>query len=312
MSAMTRRAALAAAFTTGLLFSSFLQAATKAVLHQKDGRIEIELDGKPFTAYHYSDKWDKPFLHPILSASAHAVTRGWPVEAKPGDSNDHVWHRGLWYGHGDVNGADFWRELGRDKTGRMIPKKQPQVKGNRLTVDLDLTAADGKHHGTVREAFSFFSDASARYVDVEITLLANAGTPMKFSDTEEGALGFRFSDDFRLDRGAMLRNSGGVTGKPIWGKRATWTDYSVVREGKPLGVTIMDHPANPRHPTYWHARHYGLNSANPFGVRDFTGDKLQDGSLIVPKGGTVIFRYRVAVHEGADPAKLYESFVKTK
>lgn len=296
----------------GLLLSAAALSAANAVLQQKDGKIEIQLDGKPFTAYHYSDKWDKPFLHPIVSASGQVVTRGWPVDPQPGDSNDHVWHRGLWYAHGDVNGADFWRERGRDKTGRMIPKRPPQIKGDRLTVNLDLVAADGKRHGTVREAFRFYSDASARYIDLEITILADAGMPMKLGDTEEGALGFRFTDDFTLDRGAKLRNSEGVTGKPIWGKRAKWTDYSIERQGKPLGVMLMDHPSNPRYPTYWHARHYGLNSANPFGVRDFTGDKSQDGSLTIPEGGKATFRYRVAVHEGADAMRMYEGFAKTK
>jgi hypothetical protein len=57
---------------------------------QHDGKIVVKLDGKPFTAYHYSDKWDKPFLQPILAASGEVVTRGWPVEPLPGDGNDHV------------------------------------------------------------------------------------------------------------------------------------------------------------------------------------------------------------------------------
>jgi hypothetical protein len=80
-----------------------------------------------------------------------------------------------------------------------------------------------------------------------------------------------------------------------------------MRNGKPLGVTMMDSPFNPRHPTYWHARNYGLNSANPFGVRDFTGDKSKDGSLTVPEGGKTVFRYRVAVHNGAEPQKMFEA-----
>ncbi|MEX2260937.1 MAG: PmoA family protein [Bryobacteraceae bacterium] len=297
---------------SGFLVSAALLAAGGPVLEQRDGKIEVKLDGKLFTGYHYSDRWDKPFLHPILSGSGEVVTRGWPVDPLPGDSNDHTWHRGLWYGHGDVNGVDFWREKGRDLTGRMIPKRPPQPKGDRITADLALVAPDGKHHGTIRESLRFYSDDAARYIDIEVTLMADAGMPMKFGDTEEGALGFRFSDDFREDRGAKMRNSEGAAGKPIWGKRARWTDYSVERKGKPLGVAIMDHPSNPRHPTYWHARDYGLNSVNPFGVRDFTKDKSQDGSLTVPAGGKTVFRYRVAIHEDADPEKLYQTFAKRK
>lgn len=294
-----------------LLLAAALSAGP-AAFEKRDGSIAVKLDGKEFTTFHFEEKWDKPFLHPVVSASGQVVTRGWPVEPLPGDSEDHVWHRGLWYAHGDVNGVDFWREKGRDKTGRMIPKADPQVQGDRLIVDLDLVAPDGKRHGTIRQQFRFHSQGTSRFIDIEATLIADAGMPMKFGDTEEGTLGFRFSEDFREDRGAEMRNSEGISGKPIWGKRARWTDYRVQRNGKPLGVTLMDHPRNPRHPTYWHARHYGLNSANPFGVRDFTGDKSQDGSLTVPAGGQVVFRYRIAVHEGGDSEHFYQSFAATK
>jgi hypothetical protein len=41
---------------------------------------------------------------------------------------------------------------------------------------------------------------------------------------------------------------------------------------------MMDHPSNPRFPTYWHARDYGLFSLNPFGVRDFERNR----ALMVP------------------------------
>lgn len=291
-----------------LISLSFAAALCGASFEQREGVIAVKVDGKPFTTFIYSDKWDKPFLHPLISASGEVLTRGWPVEALPGDSNDHTWHRGVWFAHGDVNGVDFWREKGRDQTGRMIPKSAPKYKGDRLSVDLDLVAPDGKRHGTVREVYRFGSKGSTRWIDVEASVIADAGMPMKFGDTEEGTLGLRLREEFRLDRGAVMRNSEGVTGKPIWGKRARWTDYAAKMNGKDVAVAVMDHPKNPRHPTYWHARHYGLNSANPFGVRDFTGDKSADGSLTVGVGETLVFRYRVVVHEGADVEGLYREF----
>src|SRR5262245_47469466 len=140
---------------SGVLVSAVLLPGSGPAFEQRDGKIEVKLDGKAFTAYHYSDKWDKPFLHPILTASGEVVTRGWPVEPLPSDSNDHVWHRGLWYAHGDINGVDFWREKGRDQTGRMIPKQAPEAKGDSITADLDLVAPDGKRHGRIRESLRF-------------------------------------------------------------------------------------------------------------------------------------------------------------
>jgi hypothetical protein len=81
-------------------------------------------------------------------------------------------------------------------------------------------------------------------------------------------------------------------------------------------VAILEHPSNPRHPTYWHSRAYGLFAANPFGVRDFTGDKTKDGSLTIEPGQSVRFRYRVVIHPGdvkaANIAALYQKYAATK
>lgn len=136
-------------------------------------------------------------------------------------------------------------------------------------------------------------------------------------DTEEGALGFRFADEFREDRGATLMNSEGLAGaKNIWGKRASWVDYSTTLKGQQAGVAIFDHPKNPKHPTYWHARGYGLNSANPFGEHDFLKDKTRNGSVAIPDGGKLEFRYRVLIHPGdvktAEVERLYAEYTQQR
>ena len=86
-------------------------------------------------------------------------------------------------------------------------------------------------------------------------------------------------------------------------------------EGKTVGIAIFDHPQNPRHPTWWHVRDYGLFAANPFGQHDF--ESLADktaGNLTVPAGKSVTFRYRFYLHEGdeqqAKVAERYKQYVK--
>jgi Methane oxygenase PmoA len=110
------------------------------------------------------------------------------------------------------------------------------------------------------------------------------------------------------ERGATLSNSDGlVTTEKIWGKRAKWVDYSTTLKGQKAGVAILDHVKNPKHPTYWHARGYGLCAANPFGEHDFHNDKSRDGSVTIPKDGKLEFRYRVVIHPGdAKDAKVEE------
>ena len=80
--------------------------------------------------------------------------------------------------------------------------------------------------------------------------------------------------------------------------RANWVDYAGEVEGERLGVAILDHPSNPRHPTYWHARSYGLFAANIFGLHDFLSDKKADGSMTLDPGHAIRFRYRVIIHPG--------------
>ena len=139
-----------------------------------------------------------------------------------------------------------------------------------------------------------------------MTVRASRNRALRLGDTEEGFLGIRFRDEFRQDRGATLANSEGLqTTEKIWGKRARWTDYTATIDGRQAGAALLDHPSNPKHPTWWHARGYGLNAANPFGERDFTGDKSRDGSLTIPAGGELNFRYRIVLHDGAgEPSRI--------
>jgi hypothetical protein len=107
----------------------------------------------------------------------------------------------------------------------------------------------------------------------------------------------------------MTNSEGGVGEEQIWGKRANWVDYSAKVEGKELGIAIFDNPSNPKHPTYWHARDYGLFAVNPFGEHDFYNDKSRDGSMTIKPGESLTFRYRVLIHDGdASAAKVADAY----
>jgi Family of unknown function (DUF6807) len=83
-------------------------------------------------------------------------------------------------------------------------------------------------------------------------------------------------------------------------------------DGQEVGIAIFDSPRSFRHPTYWHARAYGLFAANPFGLREFTNDPSQDGSYTIPAGKSLMFRYRVLIHQGdykqAQIARAYRRY----
>jgi hypothetical protein len=279
------------------------------LLRAAGGRVDVmvKATGAPLTSFHHEAKWDKPFLYPLRSPKGRIISRGWPVAPRPGESADHIWHRGIWWVHGDVNKQDFWREQGRDKTSILAARKPATIRGQSLSIDLAMKTPSGELIGTVRQAYSFQRCESTR-IDARISILADRGRPLVFGDTDDGGFAIRLADEFRQDRKAVLINSEGLeTTEKIWGKPARWVDYSASNgNGEPCGVTLMDHPKNPRHPTTWHARGYSLNAANPFGLRSFTRDKTKDGSYTLARGGRVDFAYRVWIHEGMGDREAIE------
>ena len=94
----------------------------------------------------------------------------------------------------------------------------------------------------------------------------------------------------------------------MWGKQAEWVDYAGQIGTEAVGVVMMDHPGNPRHPTYWHSRGYGLHSINPFGLHDFLNDKTRNGGMTIDAGQEVRFRYRVVIHPGLSAAALADLY----
>jgi hypothetical protein len=259
----------------------------------------INVEGKPFTEIIVSGT--KPYLHPVRTASGQVISQSGPA--------DHVHHRGLWFSHGDVNGWDFWanepNQKGVGKGRGEILTKNVWVSGSTATLEADWV--DGNRQPLLRERriMTFSGGPNQRIIDFDATLTAL--TDAKFGDTKEGTFAIRLVDELTEKKGSgKLRSAEGAEGmNAIWGTASPWVDYSGTLNGEVVGVTIYDHPENPRYPTRWHARDYGLFAANIFGLHDFLRDKTKDGSLALTTGKSAQFRYRVVIHNGPgfDPAK---------
>jgi hypothetical protein len=260
---------------------------------------------------HYGQQWDKPFLYPLRTVSGRVLSRRYPLETVAGEQTDHAWHRGLWYGHGNINGHDFWRELGRAKTATIVPFAPPRRRRGGLELESAMRASAGETIGEISQQYSMRDRGPLRLLDVRIQVRGAAGRALTFGDTDDGGFGFRLSDAFREDRGARLRNSeGGEGAKIIWGKAARWVDYAAVIDGVAAGVAVFDHPSNLRHPTQWHARGYSLCAANPFAARSFN-KSAEDGSYTLPPGRVLDLRYRVVIHEGPFEPEQIESLYRS-
>jgi hypothetical protein len=274
--------------------------------------LRISIAGQLFTEYYYQDV-PRPFLYPIMGPGNLPMTRNWPMKSVPDEEQDHPHHKSLWFSHGDVNGIDFWSD-GENK-GRIVHEKFTLIKSGPfmglIKSEDKWIGPDGKVVLTDERALWIRNRPEARLLDFEITLHASNGE-VTFGDTKEGTMAIRIAETMRLkgkvSQGHIV-NSAGIRDDATWGKRAEWCDYYGPVNGQIAGVAIFDHPANPRHPTWWHVRDYGLFAANPFGQHDFEKKPAGTGNLVIPAGESVTFRYRFYFHPGDEKqAKVDEYY----
>lgn len=252
-----------------------------------------------------------PYLYPLVAPSGQSLTRHFPMKkGVAGEQSDHPHHRSFWFCHGNVNGHDFWHS--KDGKTKINHKHFLSAKDDAFTAQLawqhgDKTILDEKR--TYQ-----FSHPTPTSLLIEVTSTLTAATQVTFGDTKEGSFAIRVCPTMRHEgkvaKGNIL-NSEKQTDKKAWGKRARWVSYQGPDPaGKPASVTMMDHPSNHNHPTHWHARTYGLLTANPFGEKSFT--KKGNGTHILEKGKSLTQKYAVLLTSreitAEDIEKTYKSF----
>jgi len=203
--------------------------------------------------------------------------------------------------------------------------RQPPAKQGVIRSRNKWVSADGKPLCSDERTIRFYPHSDVRMLDFEITFIASEGE-LTLGDTKEGSMSIRLPTSMsvtakgKVAEGHII-NSKGDRDVDAWGKRAEWVDYYGPVNGKAVAVAMFDHPSNPRHPTYWHVRDYGLFSANPYGIHDFTAKTEQKqpagtGDLKVEAGKKVTFRYRFLFHTGDEKegkvAEHYKKYAATK
>ena len=270
-------------------------------------RVAVSIRGRLFTQYVYGREWARPYLYPVVGPAGATVTRHYPMrDDVPGETQDHPHHKSIYFTHGDVNGVDNWSEL--KGHGRTRHQSFARLSGGPVYGDLwaENTWVDAGEKPLLRQAtrLRFYAlPDHVRMFDVDVVFTADQGDVV-FGDTKEGGLlAVRVATTMDAKGAGTIETATGARGEAeCWGRPAAWCHYSgpVQTEGGPLiaGIGLMDHPSNPRYPTHWHVRAYGLMTANPFGLSDFYKDKSRDGSMRIKAGETVTFKYRVLIHEG--------------
>ena len=296
-------------------------------VNEKDRRVDVSIDGQPFTSYIWPTTLKKPVLYPLRTAKGTIVTRGFPLEQRPGERIDHPHHAGLWFNYESVNGIDFWnnsdaiKRENAPKMGTILHRSIVSAKSGSQQGELDVETDWITFDKTVllkeHTHFVFRGGPGFRSVD-RITTLRAVDKKVDLKDEKDGVLGLRvvraleipsdkpevYTDaSGRPTTVAKLDNTGvngtyltseGKKGDDAWGTRGRWCSLSGLVGDEPVTITILDHPANPGFPTYWHARGYGLFAANPLGQKIFSEGKQALNFSLAP-GASATFRYRILI-----------------
>jgi len=219
----------------------------------------------------------------------------------PHDPHGHRHHRSVWVAHHDVSGVDFWADTGRGRIEHV--KLESLTDGDEEATLVARNAWKAEGRGVLLE-----ERRTLRFVDLErdqwlmiVTLeLSPPDGDVTLGKTPFGPLGVRMAKSIGVhDGGGTIRNSaGGVNEKEVLWKPARWVDYSgPISSQDSAGITLMDHPANPRHPTIFHVRDDGWMGTS------LTYDK----PLAIEQGSTLRLRYGLYVHRGTPTVEALDA-----
>lgn len=233
----------------------------------------------------------KSYFHPVTTPAGHPMTLIEPF--------DHTWHRGLWFTFKFVDGDNFWEE--REPFGWQDLNLTPEITHPSpdvavITMHLDwwmpgaeVPALCERRTWAVRPA----DDATTIDLDTEIVPTRDVTLDRTPYTTwgGYGGLAFRATPLWHPTRRSLGEME---TDGPLLGETGPWCGVSGPLDGGiglEAGLAILDHPANPRHPTPWYTGSGAGNFLNP--------SPLFHGPLSLAEGEPLRLRYRVHVHDGA-------------
>jgi len=314
----------------------------KVTPKEAEQRVDIEIDGKPFTSYVWGGV-QRPCLFPIYSPKQNLITRGYPLSPRPNERTDFSNQSGLWMAFGNVNGIDFWNNAQNPGLGEKRPygsirhksiKKATSGKAiGQLEVESEWVGPKGDVILTQTTLYQFEGAGADRTITVTTTLTGKQDAV--FMDDRDGFVGLRLARELehKYKEGAQLTgadgkpqtalsNGGTPTGEyinsesikldSIFGKRAEWVLLNGQIGSEPLTVAFLDFPKNLGHPAYWNARGTGLFAVNPLGQAIYSRG-VEDLNMRIPKGESLIFKHRLRIQSGrqlteADCEKLFTQF----
>jgi len=224
---------------------------------------------------------------------------------------DHVWHYGLWFSWKYINGVNFWetnpktgKQQGTNRIEDAVIESQPGSPAASISYR-ELSHPDAEGPAVLEDAVEIKierpTDQRGTQVTWSITTKALADvtldrTPLPGEPGGRdwgGYAGFswRGAKDFTE---VKFTDNDSREDMDIHRQHASWVNITGALHGKPAGLVILDHPANPRHPASWYITN---NSKLPFWFANPA--LLQPKAKSLKKGESFQHAYRLILHDGS-------------
>lgn len=271
--------------------------------------------------YQFNTERRKPHFHPLHTSGGIPMTALEPW--------DHVWHRGLWFGWKYLNGVNYWEEQGVPTGSRVNYWSGESAPLEGLTELVGRESVRLNHDDAI-----VATSLQYRPTDGEAVLLEERRVRCTLPDTRGYRLDWHHAFtagqvDVTIDRtpicgetpwggyaGMSWRaarslgkftsyNSEGLRDEAVEHERARWVDLTGQADGGRqlfAGLTMFDHPDNPRYPNHWRCiMTPGFGYINP--------SLVLAEPFILSAGERFDLRYRVLVHDGLlDATALEDEF----
>ena len=218
----------------------------RVVADEAGRRVDITFDGTPFTSYVWPESLTKPVLYPLIAPGGITVSRGSPLDPRPGERVDHPHHAGMWFNYGNVNGFDFWNNStaikpeDREKMGTVRQRRIVSTRGGadrgELVVETVWTTGGGQDLLAETTRFTFIHRKDANVIDRVTTL--KALDRAVFHDDKEGLLGMRVAHFLESadEKGGMFADASGRATQVAAADTTGATGVYLTSEGKSGGA----------------------------------------------------------------------------